>query len=222
MSDVGTLDAHQAVINWGDGVSNPGTIANGAVRASHVWNSLGSYTVTVTVTDDDRGVGTREASVNVVDATGLVCGLGSLVRPLLTAPGLDALTLRALTQLLGEIQGNIDGQAFNGACDMFAKDNLVAALVKLAQAVDTIENLIAAGELSAEQHTTLRLVETHLVLTAKARYLELARAATNGRRLADAAALAQLAEAAAAERDNRLAIGHWVAAVRLLAPSATR
>jgi hypothetical protein len=62
-------------------------------------------------------------------------------------------------------------------------------------------------------------VETHLILVAKWTHLALARVATDPRKLADAAALAGLAEAATASGHYVTAIGHWLAAVRLLAPA---
>ena len=66
-TDYGTADTHSATITWGDGTAaEPGTVtespfgppgstagANGTVSSSHVYDDDGSYTVTVTVTDDD-------------------------------------------------------------------------------------------------------------------------------------------------------------------------
>jgi hypothetical protein len=87
--------------------------------------------VQVNVADDDTGVASRQTTLTVTNATGAVCALG-------------------------QIQGNIDGQAFNGACAMFAKDNWVAAVVKLEQAVGTIEAMVAGGGLSPTQLAALR------------------------------------------------------------------
>ena len=66
-NDLGTLDTHTATIDWGDGTSveagavaespfgPPGSTAgaNGTVSSNHVYADNSTYTVTVTVTDDD-------------------------------------------------------------------------------------------------------------------------------------------------------------------------
>jgi len=71
-NDLGTLDTHTVTIAWGDGTPEdttgvsevpfgpPGSTdgANGTVDSSHIYADNGIYTVTVTVTDDDGGVGT--------------------------------------------------------------------------------------------------------------------------------------------------------------------
>ncbi|MEW6157768.1 MAG: PKD domain-containing protein [Verrucomicrobiota bacterium] len=66
-NDLGTLDTHTATINWGDGTATeaglvtespfgpPGSTAgaDGTIAGQHVYADNGTYTVTVTVTDDD-------------------------------------------------------------------------------------------------------------------------------------------------------------------------
>jgi hypothetical protein len=65
--DVGVQDTHTASINWGDGSVTPGDVNQGAntVSGSHSYIEDGSYLVTVTVTDDDGGVGSNSFTVSV-------------------------------------------------------------------------------------------------------------------------------------------------------------
>lgn len=56
-TDPGLLDTHTATIDWGDSSLEPGIVDNNTVTGSHVYFVSGSYTITVTVLDDDKGVG---------------------------------------------------------------------------------------------------------------------------------------------------------------------
>ena len=58
--DTGTLDLHTATVDWGDGSPIEAAIVNeaggsGSVGGSHTYADNGTYTVTVTVSDDDLG-----------------------------------------------------------------------------------------------------------------------------------------------------------------------
>jgi PKD repeat protein len=76
-SDPGTADTHTAVVDWGDGVFEQVT----PVEGSHQYTSPGIYTVTVSVTDDDGGVGVDTLAVKIPAATvwGLVALAAGLV-----------------------------------------------------------------------------------------------------------------------------------------------
>jgi PKD repeat protein len=68
--DPGTADAHTATVDWGDGTPpEPGVVdeAAGTVSGDHVYADNGVCTVTVSVTDDDGGVGADAMAVTVLN-----------------------------------------------------------------------------------------------------------------------------------------------------------
>ena len=76
-TDPGVLDTHTATIDWGDGLPAESVpIVQGAglgsLQASHPYGDNGSYTVTVTLTDDDSGVGSDAATVTVANVDPVV------------------------------------------------------------------------------------------------------------------------------------------------------
>jgi len=66
-SDPGILDTHRATIDWGDGYTATIDLDAGITgfNFAHAFNAASTYTVTVTLTDDDGGSDTITFSVNV-------------------------------------------------------------------------------------------------------------------------------------------------------------
>lgn len=74
--DPGWLDTHTATWDWGDGSPiSSGTVteenvkpfATGKVTGNHRYGDNGEYTITLTVTDDDGGVGVDTVTINVLN-----------------------------------------------------------------------------------------------------------------------------------------------------------
>jgi PKD repeat protein len=64
-TDPGCLDTHTIVWNFGDGSPT----VNGTLTPTHTYTSIGNYTVTLTITDDDSGVGIDTLVANVISPT---------------------------------------------------------------------------------------------------------------------------------------------------------
>ena len=131
-NDLGTLDTHTAVIDWGDGAATePGAVtespfgppgsttgADGSVFGSHIYADNGTYTVKVTVMDDD-GASTSDtftvtvnnvAPVIVVSASDTTAQYTDPISPV-TVTGIDvpADSLSAVTSYSSD-----DGATFAG------------------------------------------------------------------------------------------------------------
>jgi hypothetical protein len=102
-TDPSLLDTHTGSIAWGDGTHSlnlsPAALAAGV---AHVYGDNGSYTVTVTVTDDDGGAGNDIVSVVVANVDpGVNLDLSGAV----TFPGGDYLVVQAGSALPSAAEG---------------------------------------------------------------------------------------------------------------------
>jgi PKD repeat protein len=87
-ADPGSNDTHTATINWGDATTSAGTVSesagNGSVTGSHAYAAAGTYTLSITIVDDDAGTvtGTAVSRVVVFDGgNGFVSGGGWITSP---------------------------------------------------------------------------------------------------------------------------------------------
>ena len=74
-TDPGVLDSHIASWNWGDGHTTTGTVTEsngvGSVTNNHTYTSLGAYTITLTVTDDEGLSQTSQTVIAIIPNNGL-------------------------------------------------------------------------------------------------------------------------------------------------------
>jgi len=70
--DPGQKDTHEGVVDWGDSTMDaPAQFDEGSATAKHVYTEPGDHELTVSVTDDDGGSGSRATAVSVtVDPVG--------------------------------------------------------------------------------------------------------------------------------------------------------
>jgi PKD repeat protein len=61
VTDVGVLDTHTAIWDWGDGITSTATVSTtngaGTITATHTYTTPGVYTIRLTVTDDEGDSG---------------------------------------------------------------------------------------------------------------------------------------------------------------------
>jgi uncharacterized repeat protein (TIGR01451 family) len=102
-ADAGTNDTHTYAVDFGDGSAPAtGTATGGTINATHTYAAIGTYDVTVTVTDDDGGVGTAGITLVVADQTTKVTGGGFLV-----ADGRTSFGFVAKSDPAGGYQGHL-------------------------------------------------------------------------------------------------------------------
>lgn len=79
-TDIGVLDTHEAVVDWGDGspletITLVQGAGNGTFTGQHAYTFGGIYNITVTVTDDDTG---QDISQTIAVITGVGLNFGEL------------------------------------------------------------------------------------------------------------------------------------------------
>jgi hypothetical protein len=85
LTDPGVLDTHTALWDWGDGTTSSGTVAPGMASGTHTYTTPGVYTLKLTVTDDDDGMGVAPLYEYVVaydPIGGFVTGNGRIESPM--------------------------------------------------------------------------------------------------------------------------------------------
>ena len=106
-TDPGVLDTHTGSINWGDGSPTQlVSVVALAAGVTHVYGDNGAYAVTVTITDDDGGVGAANVVVQVAN---LPPSVSVDVSGAISFPGGDYLVVDAGAELPSSAAGTDPG-----------------------------------------------------------------------------------------------------------------
>ena len=186
-TDVGTKDTHNSTINWGDGSPLAAQLS-----ASHFYVTPGIYTIMLTVTDDDKGVGATNSQVKVVNAQEALLIARDALLLLLNQGSLNQSAREAINRALDDLRGQAGGQASNGASDLLAKGNNNAALEKIKHALSELDR---AGPIAT--NPDLAQIKLLLALTARSVAMEaITRAsATSRQKIVEAEALVSQGDA---------------------------
>jgi hypothetical protein len=153
-TDPGTLDHQTAMLAWGDGVSELSAQfesfsdtfggALGELAHSHTYAASGNFALELTVTDDDAGTTFQSITLTVLTPEQALETIIDAIDALIESASTDT-QRNALENARDKLDGNIGGDAENGALDMLIQGNKQAALVKLNQAIEDLQEVDAAG-----------------------------------------------------------------------------
>ena len=153
-TDPGKPDHQTANLNLGDGtiVQTAGFDAFndafggvlGKLQERHSYSTSGTYTIQVTITDDDGDVTTNSQTITVVSPIEALQSIVSQIDLLLSGTTNSAV-IAALRDARNNLAGNGSGSARNGALQELSNGDLVAALIKIGKAITALRNAEAAG-----------------------------------------------------------------------------
>ena len=162
--DPGVLDHQEATLTWGDGLVEAQTSftafdeafgdAVGALSHSHRYTAPGSYTLVLSVTDDDGGADNEQAVVRVVTPEQAVTEILAMLDAAI-AGTTDVNVRRDLEKARKALIGGND-QGGSGALNMVRVGNNEAAIAFLQEAVTWLQRSQAGG---ADVATQIALLE---------------------------------------------------------------
>ena len=143
-SDPGALDSHTATWSFGDGATATTSFGPGGsagLSATHSYGVAGKFTVTLTVTDDDGGVGQTTSTVSVQTAQQALASISSSVQ------GLKSLNAGQKNSLIVKL---------NAAGDAIARGNTTAANNQLNAFLNELQADLSTGRISGADSANLR------------------------------------------------------------------
>ena len=156
-SDPGTLDTHVATWNFGDGTigtSNFGPGGSADISATHTYASAGTYNVTLTVTDDDGGMGQASTQVVVQTPQQAVAAIAARIQQL------SSLNSGQKNSLIAKL---------NAASDAIGRGDTTAAQNQLNAFLNELQADVNAGKVSSAEAVNLRAA-VHAVQAALGTY----------------------------------------------------
>jgi hypothetical protein len=143
-SDAGALDSHTVTWSFGDGSTSTTTFGPGGsagLSATHSYGAAGTFTVTLTVTDDDGGVGQTTSTVAVQTAQQALTTISGYVQ------GLKSLNAGQRNSLMVKL---------NAAADSIARGNTTAANNQLNAFLNELQADLSTGRISTADAAALR------------------------------------------------------------------
>jgi len=124
-TDPGALDSHTATWNFGDGTTSTTSYGPGGsagFSTSHAYGAAGSYTVSLTVKDDDGGVGQASAKVVVQTPQAALSSIAGYVQGLSTLNAGQKNSLTAKLNAASAAVGRGDTTAANNELNAFLNE----------------------------------------------------------------------------------------------------
>jgi hypothetical protein len=143
-SDAGALDSHTVTWNFGDGATASASYGAGGsatFSTSHAYSTPGTYNVTLTVSDDDGGVGQSTTRVTVQTVAQALNSVAGYVQ------GISTLNAGQKNSLVAKL---------NAASAAAARGNDNAASNQLDAFLNEVQADVNTGKISSAQAATLR------------------------------------------------------------------
>ena len=167
VTDVGTQDTHTARIDWRDGTNTNLGATTGTMQTNHVYQAAGTYTIALTVTDDDTGAHTATAQIPVVTAAGALENTIQTLTTMASDPTLSTGARAEIQKVLAKLTGN------GGALTLLRTNQRTAAVQLINLAIQDLQNAE-----KADRRLNLRASKSFLTLTAKSVAVKLIQATT--------------------------------------------
>jgi len=143
-SDPGALDSHTATWNFGDGATSTTSFGAGGsagLSVAHTYGAAGNYPVTLTVTDDDGGVGQATTKVAVQTPQQALASISGAVQKISS---------------LNDGQRNSLTVKINAASASMNRGDMKTANNQLNALLNELQALVNSGRLSAGDAAALR------------------------------------------------------------------